>query len=118
MPFLSVIPKLPMRDLRLTQSYYEQLGFRKLGLADFPEYLMMKMDELELHFFLHPTLDPRENDGQIYFRVTEIDQLYAQYIALGVQIHPHGALSDLPWGQRSFSLLDPDHNLITFGQHI
>jgi len=25
-------------------------------------------------------------------------------------------LKKMPWGQKEFSLLDPDHNCITFGQ--
>jgi hypothetical protein len=27
-------------------------------------------------------------------------------------------LETKPWGMREFSLLDPDHNLLTFGQEI
>jgi hypothetical protein len=118
MPFIRIIPKLPMRDSKATQAYYETLGFHKQGIVNFPDYLMMQMDEIEIHFFLHPTLDPLENDGQVYIRVSEIDRLYQGYMEEGIQIHPHGALSDLPWGQRSFSLIDPDHNLLTFGQDI
>jgi hypothetical protein len=34
----------------------------------------------------------------------------------GVAIHPNGQLALKPWGQREFSLLDPDNNLLTFGE--
>jgi hypothetical protein len=27
-------------------------------------------------------------------------------------------LAKKPWGQQEFSLLDPDHNLLTFGESI
>jgi hypothetical protein len=27
-------------------------------------------------------------------------------------------LATKPWGQREFSLLDPDHNLLTFGETV
>lgn len=37
-------------------------------------------------------------------------------IAKGVSIHPNGTLSKKPWGQKEFSLLDPDNNLLTFGE--
>ena len=34
------------------------------------------------------------------------------------KIHPNGSLTTKPWGQKEFSLLDPDNNLLTFGQSI
>jgi hypothetical protein len=35
-----------------------------------------------------------------------------------IDIHPNGALETKAWGQREFALLDPDNNLLTFGQSI
>jgi hypothetical protein len=35
-----------------------------------------------------------------------------------IWIHPNGQLEIKPWGQKEFALLDPDHNLLTFGQSI
>jgi hypothetical protein len=35
-----------------------------------------------------------------------------------VTIHPNGNLAMKPWGQKEFALLDPDNNLLTFGQSI
>jgi len=34
------------------------------------------------------------------------------------EIHPNGKLGIKPWGQKEFSILDPDNNLLTFGQNI
>ena len=34
-----------------------------------------------------------------------------------VEIHPSGHLAAKPWGQKEFSLLDPDNNLLTFGEN-
>ena len=114
---LSVHPKLPMRNKAVTQSYYvEQLGFQLVGTQDYPEYLMVKKDAIELHFFLFPGLDPLQNYGQIYLRTEAIDSLYQYFLDRQVAIHPNGPLETKPWGMREFSLLDPDHNLLTFGQ--
>jgi hypothetical protein len=33
-----------------------------------------------------------------------------------VNIHPNGPLTIKPWGQKEFSVLDPDNNLLTFGE--
>lgn len=112
-------PKLPMRDKAATQAFYiGKLGFSELGAAGYDEYLMVKKDAIEIHFFLFRELDPRDNYGQVYIRTDDIDQLYQGMVDSGTAIHPAGSLQTKPWGQREFSLLDPDHNLLTFGQSI
>ena len=35
-----------------------------------------------------------------------------------ISIHPAGHLKTKPWKQKEFSMLDPDNNLLTFGQSI
>lgn len=113
----AIHPKLPTRDRARTLDYYvNQLGFEDCGLEHFDDYLMLTRDEVELHFFLHKSLDPRTNYGQVYIRVDGIDELYRAWVDAGVRIHPNGALETKPWGQREFALLDPDSNLLTFGQ--
>lgn len=109
-------PKLPMRNKAATVDYYiRQPGFRRFGNADYPEYLMLERDQVQLHFFLYPDLDPKTNYGQVYIRTNDIDGLYRSLLDKQVPIHPHGALQLKPWGQKKFSLLDPDMNLLTFG---
>jgi hypothetical protein len=71
---------------------------------------------LQIHFFEFKTLDPKENYGQIYIRTDNIDNLYQTLLDNKVNIHPNGHLENKPWGQREFSLLDPDNNLLTFGR--
>lgn len=113
----SIHPKLPMRNKAVTKAYYlDQLGFQRVGSQDYPDYLMVKKDAVELHFFLFPDLDPLQNYGQIYLRTEEIDRLYQYFLERKVAIHPNSPLETKPWGMREFSLLDPDHNLLTFGQ--
>ena len=115
----SIHPKLPMRSKATTKAYYlDQLGFELLGAHDYPEYLMVKKDAIELHFFLFPGLDPLQNYGQVYLRTDYIDQLYQNFLSRKVAILPNGPLETKAWGQREFSLLDPDHNLLTFGQEV
>lgn len=88
------------------------------GTADYPEYLMLKKNNIEMHFFAHPELIPSENYGQVYIRTVEIEQVYQRLLEMGIAIHPNGKLSLKPWGQKEFSLLDPDNNLLTFGESI
>lgn len=110
-------PKLPMRDKNITRDFYlNKLGFQEFGSADYEGYLMVEKDNVQIHFFEFKTLEPRENYGQVYIRTNNIDALYQSYLDNNVNIHPNGSLQTKPWGQREFALLDPDHNLLTFGQ--
>jgi catechol 2,3-dioxygenase-like lactoylglutathione lyase family enzyme len=111
----AIHPKLPMRDKAATKKYYtEKLGFQCDD--NYPDYLMVKKDEIEIHFFGFEGLDPKENFGQVYIRTDDIDTLYQSLLDSAVSIHPNAPLQNKPWGQREFALLDPDHNLLTFGQ--
>ncbi len=114
---LHIHPKLPMRDKVATRKYYiDGLGFKDASSVDYDDYLMLKKDAIEIHFILFKDLDPYLNDGQVYIRTDNIEQIYQSLLDRDVRIHPNGALQTKPWGQKEFSLLDPDKNLLTFGQ--
>lgn len=106
-----------MRDKALTKDFYlKALGFKEL--ADYGNYIMVRKDHIEIHFFEFKELDPKENYGQVYIRTDDIDKLYQSFIDHKTSIHPNGHLEIKPWGQKEFAVLDPDHNLLTFGQNI
>ena len=112
-------PKLPMRNKAITKDFYcNHLGFEVFGSADFEGYLLLQNDEIQLHFFEFPNLNPLENYGQVYIRTKNIEDIYNHFIANNVAIHPAGQLETKPWKQKEFSLLDPDHNLLTFGESV
>lgn len=112
-------PKLPMRSKLITQDYYiNKLGFEKLGKTDYDGYLMIQKDNIQIHFFEFKDLNPKENYGQVYIRTNNIDSLYKTLIERKVEIHPSGQLEIKAWGQKEFSLLDPDNNLLTFGESL
>ncbi|WP_029277393.1 bleomycin resistance protein [Pedobacter borealis] len=112
-------PKLPMRDKAITRDFYvNKLGFKDIGSADFKDYLMVQKDQVQIHFFLFETLDPQENYGQVYIRTNDIDGLYKSMLETKQSIHPNGGLQTKPWGQKEFAMLDPDSNLLTFGQGV
>ncbi len=115
----SIHPKLPMRNKLVTKEFYlTKLGFSDIGIQDFPNYLILKKDEVEIHFFEFKDLNPLENYGQVYIRVEDIDRLYSNFLANNVSIHPNSPLEIKSWGQKEFAVLDPDHNLLTFGEEL
>lgn len=113
----AVNPKLPMRNKNFTKIFYiNQLNFNLLG--EYDDYLIVGKDAIEIHFFEFKKLEPKENYGQVYIRTNNIDEFYKSLIDKKIPIHPNGSLQIKPWGQKEFSLLDPDNNLLTFGQKI
>ena len=109
-----ISPKLPMRDKAITRDFYlKKLGFEDFGSADFEGYLMVQKDGIQIHFFEFKALDPKENYGQVYIRTDDIEAFYE--LAKSQQIVSN-KLEFKPWGQKEFSILDPDNNLLTIGQ--
>lgn len=106
-----------MRNKIQTKEFYlNQLSFELIG--DYKGYILLRKDEIEIHFFEFKDLNPYENFGQVYIRTSEIDKLYQRLLDNNTLIHPNGYLEIKPWGQREFALLDPDNNLLTFGQEV
>jgi catechol 2,3-dioxygenase-like lactoylglutathione lyase family enzyme len=110
-------PILPARDIAETEGFWQRLGFDTV--YDDAEYLLMKRDGAEVHFFHHPDLDPAANDHGAYLRPADIDALDAEWAALGLPATGIPRLeraTDKPWGMRELALLDPGGNLIRAGQ--
>jgi hypothetical protein len=114
-----ISPKLPMRNKAITRDFYlNKLEFREFGSADFESYLMLQKDRIQIHFFEFKEIDPNENYGQVYIRTDAIDEWYQLALDKKLNIPEAGHLKIKPWGQKEFALLDPDNNLLTFGQPV
>src|SRR5262245_55082544 len=117
------IPILPARDLDETRAFYERLGFQTAGWwpREFGGYAILNRGDLRMHFFAFKDISPKENYAQCYWRVQDVDALYAEYLACGVpnvgtpRLMP---VEDTPWGMREFAIVDPNGNLVRVGQQI
>jgi uncharacterized glyoxalase superfamily protein PhnB len=79
----------------------------------------MDKDNIELHFFLFPKLEPRKSDFMIYLRIdNDIEGLHAEYLKNSQSIRFIVKLETKPWGQKEFSIADPNGTCLTFGQAI
>lgn len=114
----AAVPKLPFIDKQQTIDYYvNQLGF--ILRSDYGDYVITSLEGAELHFFSYPTLVPGKSDFMIYLRMNgDIEVMYQTLQKKGVAIHPNGKLTDKPWGQKEFAIIDPNGTLLTFGQAI
>jgi hypothetical protein len=111
-----VNPKLPMRSKAITRDFYlNKLGFQEFGSTDYDGYLMVQKDNIQIHFFEFVALDPKENYGQVYIRTDDIEEFYR--FAKSQNLNST-ELGHKAWKQMEFSILDPDNNLLTFGQSL
>ena len=112
-------PKLPMRNKDTTRDFYlNKLDFQEFGNADYDGYLMVQKDSIQIHFFEFKELNLKENYGQVYIRTDDIDERYQLALDKKLKMPEAGHLQVKPWRQKEFSLLDPDNNLLTFGQSV
>ncbi len=108
------VPILLTRDINKAADFYTQkLGFTVSSI--YPNYLIIKRDETALHFSLAQDLDPKTNSCMTYIYVSNIDSLYAECQTQEI-IHPNGALQAKDYGMKDFAVIDPDGNLLTFGE--
>ena len=116
---IDINPKLPMRNKAITRDFYlNKLDFQEFGNADYDGYLMVQKDSIQIHFFEFKELNPKENYGQVYIRTDDIDEQYELALDKKLNMPEAGYLQIKPWRQKEFSLLDPDNNLLTFGQSV
>ena len=88
-----------MRDKIATKEYYiNKLEFREI--SDYGDYLLMRKDNVEIHFFEFKDLEPKDNYGQVYIRTNDIDLLYQTLLDNKISIHPNGHLETKPWGTK------------------
>ena len=114
--FAFAVPLLPARDIAAKLTFFESvLGFRRAFTHGEPvEHAGMKRDGAEIHFFRCDDPAVLARSG-CRVRVDGIEALYARCLNRGV-VHPAGKLEEKPWGEREFSMLDPDGVIIAFFQ--
>ena len=108
-----VIPVLPAINIEDTIMFYES----KLGFKTFDQggYVIMKKNEIELHFFLSTDKALCQNSC-CYLKVTDIECLYTDLSALGI-VNLKGKLQDNSRGVKEFSVRDNNGNLLKFAEY-
>lgn len=109
--FARAFPVLPTLNTDATRQFYEQdLGFSVV--YDDESYLIVRRDEIELHFWLTDNADLPKMSS-CYIRGGQIRDLHIEYS----EKHLPGLseLKNQPWDMAEFHILDPHGNLLRFG---
>jgi catechol 2,3-dioxygenase-like lactoylglutathione lyase family enzyme len=115
------VPILPSRDLHATLAFYERLGFENAGAPpDRWDYMIIRRNGAELHFYLDPTVDPLTTAFSCYVFTDDADALYAEWSELGIPTDPATGSrlappADMDYGMRQFAVIDPSGNQVSFG---
>ena len=115
-----IAPQFFTTDMRVTLTYYgDKLGFDCVGTwQDPPVYAIVARDEHRIHFRCadSPTPNPEKYDDELldaYVFVDDVDALYAEYAARGVEFTR--LLATTPWNSWEFVVKDCDGRLVAFG---
>ncbi|MBI1261015.1 MAG: VOC family protein [Rhizobiales bacterium] len=111
------IPVLASLNIDESRRFYtEKLGF----VAElYGDYLIVRRDEIELHFWLADDRIHPENTS-CYIRGGQVPALYDDLSTRGIGVDPIGQerLSEFvvrPWGMKEFYVWDVHGNLLKFG---
>lgn len=110
-----ITANLPSRDFDVTEAFYGALGFRR-AFRD-QGWMILRRAGLELEFFPHPDLQPRDSWFSACLRVDDIDGLLAEWQQIGLAAD-RSAIPRLTGiiaqgaAPRMFALIDPDGSLL------
>lgn len=130
-------PILPAHDVPVTLAFFAAVGFAVERYDD--AYGFVSRKAIELHYRRTADLDPFANPHAVYIAVDDLDQVHREFVAAGLWLVPaqtsaavHAEvrrrwkagesiarvteIEEKPWGIREFVLLDPDSNLLRFGE--
>jgi uncharacterized glyoxalase superfamily protein PhnB len=118
-----IAPQFFSVDIPGTLAYYkEKLGFECLGTwQDPPVYAIIARNDGAIHFRCAepPAANPEKYADELldaYLRVEDVDALYAEYAAKGVEFTRE--LANTPWHTREFVVKDCDGRLLAFGSDL
>ncbi len=114
---------LAVKDLAASKSFYEKLGFQKFAGDEAQNYLIMKNEDKLLGLFQGMfeqnilTFNPGwDQDAGALDEFDDVRAIQKSLKEKGVQLHSEAEESGS--GPASFTLFDPDGNVILVDQHV
>jgi catechol 2,3-dioxygenase-like lactoylglutathione lyase family enzyme len=114
---------LTVKDIKVSNAFYEKLGFRKFGGDISQNWLILKNGETVIGLFQGMfdknmlTFNPGwDGNAQKLDSFTDVRELQKQLKAQGMELMSEA--DETTTGPASFVVLDPDGNPILFDQHV
>ena len=117
-PIIGVVPILCVRDMTRAINFYRLLGFSAERYAGGDGYAFLNRDQWRIHLSKTDTLPEGENPGNgIYFYLAHgtAAALQAEFRTAGAPVQ--SPLAPREWKMLEFVVVDPDSNLLRFGEH-
>ena len=113
------IPILPSADFDVSASFWSAFGLDEIGRWD--NYLVLRHPEpqIELHFWINPSVDRWTNDVGCYVRFASPEEAVACHARWADLAVPAPASMSVPtaepWGAVEFHVIDLHGNLVRLG---
>lgn len=111
------VPILAVSDMARAIAFYELLGFAVRRYSNGDDYAFLTRDGHELHLVRSETLAEGDQLGRgVYFYLPSgtAAALEAEFLKAGIT--PRSPLAAREWRMNEFVLIDPDANLLRFGE--
>lgn len=106
---------LSVSDLAQSKKYYmDILGFELDFDFEIGQYAGLKMGGVNIHLTAGDFVVERIGKGSVYIFCDEISAYFETVKAKGADVFSEPA--DQPYMMRDFTVLDPDGNMLSFGQ--
>ncbi|HZS77847.1 MAG TPA: VOC family protein [Ktedonobacteraceae bacterium] len=109
--FVSIAPRFVCQDMEQALAFYGRLGFQTTYRDE--TFAIVSRDGIDLHLNYSP--DPPKGRSVCWIGVTNIEELYQQYLPTHAVQSP---LEARPWGLKEFFVCDPFRNLLLFAERI
>lgn len=117
-PITHIVPILCVKDITRAISFYRLLGFSAERYAGSDSYAFLNRDQWQLHLSQANPFPAAENPGHgVYFYLAPgaAAALEAEFRAAGTPIA--SPLAPREWKMLEFVVVDPDSNLLRFGEY-
>jgi len=112
--FASVVPILPVRDMKQAVIDYGMLGF-EVTPYETGDYAFALRDEAAIHLAQVAQTDPVNSQVAVYLYVDDADILADEWKHAPGELVPP---ADTTYGLREGAYIDPDGNLIRYGSKL
>jgi hypothetical protein len=108
----AIVPRIAVGNAEQTRAFYGRIGFACTHQEE--GFMIVERDGVQLH--LHPSNELPTGHGAFWIRVSNIEALYQEYLA--VNVITSSKVKAQPWGFKQFHICDPFRNIFIFAESL